>query len=92
MPLFQNIDSNFIYLTKGYDIALNEIAKASKVSIVIDESLIPLHEETYKLANTLHTNPVDYALLGGEDFQLVFTAPKELSQALEQLGYEYIEK
>ena len=25
MPLFQNIDSNFIYLTKGYDIALNEI-------------------------------------------------------------------
>ena len=25
MPLFQNIDSNFIYLTKGYDIALNEL-------------------------------------------------------------------
>ena len=64
---------------------LNEIAKASHVSIVIDESLIPLHEETYKLAAALHTNPVDYALLGGEDFQLVFTAPKELSQALEQL-------
>ena len=30
MPLFQNIDSNFIYLTKGYDIALNE--KYSKFS------------------------------------------------------------
>ena len=25
-------------------------------------------------------------MLGGEDFQLVFTAPKELSQVLEQLG------
>ena len=30
MPLFYNIDSNFIYLTKGYDIALNE--KYSKFS------------------------------------------------------------
>ena len=25
-------------------------------------------------------------MLGGEDFQLVFTAPKELSQVLENLG------
>ena len=73
-------------ISDGLSSELNEIAKASHVSIVIDEALIPLHEETYKLAAALHTNPVDYALLGGEDFQLVFTAPKELSQALEQLG------
>ena len=38
------------------------------------------------MAEALHTNPVDYALLGGEDFQLVFTAPKELSRELEELG------
>ena len=73
-------------ISDGLSSELNEIAKASHVSIVIDEALIPLHEETYKLAAVLHTNPVDYALLGGEDFQLVFSAPKELSQALEQLG------
>lgn len=73
-------------ISDGLSSELNEIAKASQVSIVIDESLIPLHEETYKLAKELHTNPVDYALLGGEDFQLVFTAPKELSHELEALG------
>ena len=73
-------------ISDGLSSELNEIAKASHVSIVIDEALIPLHEETYKLAAVLHTNPVDYAVLGGEDFQLVFTAPKELSHALEQLG------
>ena len=28
------------------------------------KQLIPLHEETYKLAAVLHTNPVDYALYG----------------------------
>ena len=37
-------------ISDGLSSELNEIAKASHVSIVIDESLIPLHEETYKLA------------------------------------------
>ena len=73
-------------ISDGLSSELNEIAKSSRVSIIIDETRIPLHEETYKLAEALQTNPIDYALLGGEDFQLVFTAPKELSQVLENLG------
>ena len=56
------------------------------VSIVFEEQAIPLHEETYALAKHLQTNPVDYALYGGEDFQLVFTAPKSLLSELEKLA------
>ncbi len=55
-------------ISDGLSSELNEIAKASHVSIVIDEALIPLHEETYKLAAALHTNPVDYALLAVKIF------------------------
>ena len=63
-------------ISDGLGSELNEIATASNVSIVFEEQAIPLHEETYELAKHLQTNPVDYALYGGEDFQLVFTAPK----------------
>ena len=65
-------------ISDGLGSELNEIATASNVSIVFEEQAIPLHEETYELAKHLQTNPVDYALYGGEDFQLVFTAPKSL--------------
>ena len=73
-------------ISDGLGSELNEIASASNVSIVIEEKVIPLHEETYELAKYLQTNPVDYALYGGEDFQLVFTAPKSLLPKLENLA------
>ena len=73
-------------ISDGLGSELNEIAVASNVSIVFEEQAIPLHEETYELAKHLQTNPVDYALYGGEDFQLVFTAPKSLLSELEKLS------
>ena len=73
-------------ISDGLASELHEIAKASGVNIVIDEQIVPLHEETYTLAKSLGTRPVDYALYGGEDFQLVFTAPKELEDTLKKIG------
>lgn len=73
-------------ISDGLASELHEIAKASGVNIVIDEQMVPLYEETYTLAKSLGTRPVDYALYGGEDFQLVFTAPKELEDTLKKIG------
>uniref|UniRef100_UPI0023F722FD thiamine-phosphate kinase n=1 Tax=Veillonella caviae TaxID=248316 RepID=UPI0023F722FD len=72
-------------ISDGLSSELWDIAQASQVAIIIDEARVPLHEETYKLAAYLQTNPVDYALYGGEDFQLVFTAPKLLESSLQDL-------
>ncbi|MDY5253389.1 AIR synthase-related protein, partial [Veillonella caviae] len=72
-------------ISDGLSSELWDIAQASQVAIIIDEARVPLHEETYKLAASLQTNPVDYALYGGEDFQLVFTAPKSLESSLQDL-------
>lgn len=72
-------------ISDGLSSELWDIAQASQVAIIIDEARVPLHEETHKLATYLQTNPVDYALYGGEDFQLVFTAPKSLESSLQDL-------
>lgn len=72
-------------ISDGLSSELWDIAQASQVAIIIDEARVPLHEETHKLAAYLQTNPVDYALYGGEDFQLVFTAPKSLESSLQDL-------
>lgn len=72
-------------ISDGLSSELWDIAQASQVAIIIDEASVPLHEETHKLAAYLQTNPVDYALYGGEDFQLVFTAPKSLESSLQDL-------
>lgn len=72
-------------ISDGLSSELWDIAQVSQVAIIIDEARVPLHEETYKLAASLQTNPVDYALYGGEDFQLVFTAPKSLESSLQDL-------
>lgn len=62
---------------------LHEIAKASNVHITITKEAIPLHEETVRWGAEKNIDPVEFALYGGEDFQLVFTCPKAVKVKLE---------
>ncbi|MXH99472.1 thiamine-phosphate kinase, partial [Escherichia coli] len=59
---------------------LNEIAEASCVSIEIDESMLPIHSDLPKL----HPNWKEWALFGGEDFELTGTVSKEEWEVLKQ--------
>lgn len=60
-------------ISDGLASEANEIAVASHVGMVLDESKIPLSEEVKEAAQELGLSPVHQALYGGEDFQLVFT-------------------
>ena len=60
-------------VSDGLASELHEIAQASNVSICVDTSLIPLSPEVRQTAANFGKNPLDYALYGGEDFQLLFT-------------------
>jgi thiamine-monophosphate kinase len=51
------------------------LAEATGYSFDIDLERIPFLEETRDVARALSENPLDYALGGGEDFQLLFTVP-----------------
>ncbi|PTM53250.1 thiamine-phosphate kinase [Desmospora activa] len=76
-------------LESGARIALNDIsdglaqeaydiAVASGVTVVLEKERIPLNDETRAYAREKKIDPVEWALFGGEDFQLVGTvsAPK----------------
>lgn len=60
-------------VSDGLASELHEIAQASNVSIRVLGERIPLSPEIREAAAVLGKEPLDYALYGGEDFQLLFT-------------------
>lgn len=56
--------------------ALIKIANASQKTVVANSAKIPLHPEVKGYAQAKGFNPLDVALYGGEDFQLVATVPE----------------
>lgn len=54
----------------------HHLAKRSGVKIEIDSSKLPLSKELKLFCEKYNKNPVEYALFGGEDYQLLFTHPK----------------
>lgn len=64
-------------ISDGLASEANEIASASGVGLVICEADIPISPEAIQTAEMLGKKAVDYALYGGEDFQLVFTITPE---------------
>lgn len=60
-------------VSDGLASELHEIAKASKVGMKVYADKIPLAKETEQAADNIGKRAIDYALYGGEDFQLLFT-------------------
>ncbi|WP_426449826.1 thiamine-phosphate kinase [Paenibacillus sp. S-38] len=60
-----------------------EIAEASGVGIDLLEERIPLSEALFKQAARAGKEPLDYALFGGEDYELLGTVPAEQALALQ---------
>jgi thiamine-monophosphate kinase len=55
---------------------IQRICEASRVDVEIWMNQIPISPITRRLAEENHRNPLDWALYGGEDYQLLFTAPE----------------
>jgi len=53
------------------------ISERSGVSIEIDSSKLPLSKELIRFCEKYGKDPKEYALFGGEDYQLLFTHPRE---------------
>ena len=69
-------------ISDGLSSELNEIAKASQVTMYIDESALPLHPEVHAYCESHHMSPYFPMWTGGEDFQLVGTIPVEKADGL----------
>ncbi len=55
--------------------ALVQIARESSVGMEIDAAAVPVCQETEEAARIAGANPLDWALYGGEDYELVATIP-----------------
>mgnify|MGYP001265046238 FL=1 len=60
----------------------HHIAGESKVGVVLREDAIPISESTLIAAESLECDPLEWALSGGEDFELVFTFPPESTDTI----------
>ena len=72
-------------ISDGLASEVNEIARASQVGMRINSSQLPLSPELQAAAPLLKKTAIEYALYGGEDYQLVFTIAPEQFKVLEQV-------
>jgi thiamine-monophosphate kinase len=56
---------------------LRNIGMASAVGAKVYADKIPIHAATRKVAELANKNPLEFALQGGEDYELVFTMPPD---------------
>lgn len=63
---------------------LGHVADESRVSILVDASLVPVHRAA--LARRVAPRGLELALAGGEDYELAFTAPPSARAAIERLA------
>lgn len=63
-------------ISDGLASELKHICKQSKCGAIIYKDKIPIKDDVREVAKNLKENEYDYALFGGEDFELVFTVSK----------------
>ncbi|MEK6984607.1 MAG: thiamine-phosphate kinase [Nanoarchaeota archaeon] len=74
--------SSMIDVSDGVASEVRHICNESNVGAIIYADKIPISKNTIIDSKKINKNPLDFALYGGEDFELVFTANKN---KLEQL-------
>ena len=69
--------SSMIDISDGLSSDLQHICNRSNTGALIHENRIPIHPGTRRIADELQDDALTWALTGGEDYQLLFTIPKE---------------
>lgn len=79
------VPTSMIDISDGLSSELLHICHASKVGCRVYEDRIPIDYQTAVMAEEVNMNLVTAALNGGEDYELLFTAPLHLHDKLQAL-------
>ncbi len=74
--------SSMIDISDGLSPDLQHLCRHSNVGAMIDEGRIPIQGSTRRIADELQDDALTWALTGGEEYQLLFTIPKEEYKAI----------
>jgi thiamine-monophosphate kinase len=72
---FKKDISAMIDISDGLMIDLSRLCRESRVGALVYADSIPMSKELKKAASHIGLDPLDLALNGGEDYELLFTAP-----------------
>lgn len=78
------IPSAMIDISDGLASEVHHLCHQSGLGAYIEESKVPIHPDTEKLAIDFKIDPITCALHGGEDYELLFTVPES---ELEKVRY-----
>ncbi len=73
----ERLATAMIDLSDGLSSDINHLCEASNVGALIDASLVPIDERVVELCGRRALDPLQLALHGGEDFELLFTVKPE---------------
>lgn len=79
----REIANAMIDISDGFCADLQHILDASGVGAIVESALLPLSSE---LKSATGTKAIDYALNGGDDYELIFTVPNTQQTKLETLS------
>lgn len=82
--------TSMIDISDGLSSELNHLAEKSLAIMAVSAGQIPVDESASVLARRLDVDPLDLALFGGEDYELLFTVPydlwSEVAESAERIG------
>ncbi|NTW68389.1 MAG: thiamine-phosphate kinase [Chlorobiaceae bacterium] len=77
--------TSMIDISDGLSSELHHICHHSKTGALIHESRVPISASTRRIADELQDDAITWALTGGEEYQLLFTIPKEEYELIDDL-------
>ena len=88
-PAIAPLANAMIDISDGLSSEVRHICKQSKVGAEIYADAIPIHEDVKIMSDHLGRDPVDFALCGGEDYELLFSIPEDKIPTLKETGYSF---
>jgi len=82
--------NSMIDISDGVASEIKHICDESKVGAIIYANRLPISKNTINDSKKINKNPIDFALYGGEDFELVFSANKNKLKQLKKLDVKVI--